>query len=231
MLLVRQNQQDRAFAPLEESAASNSKARAAALAPSEKEALAKYREDVQVVYDNGSTIYEKSCAFCHDGNGTGAGPDAGSLAIPPENISQVRAARPYILRSLSKGVPGTGMPYFAVFVRGKLEALITHLDERWGIAGTPADLEGVSRDELSKARAIYGERCASCHGADGRPTAAAAKFAPPPPPFTDWSLLPNRTIDVFTHGYPGTMMGAFGGGLSPELQSALVQVLYDLRKK
>jgi mono/diheme cytochrome c family protein len=231
MLLVRQNQQDRAFAPLQESAAANSRARAAALAPYEKAALAKYREDVQVVYDNGPTIYGRSCAFCHDGSGNGAGPDAGHLAVPPENISQVRAARPYLLRSLANGVPGTGMPYFAVFVRGKLEALIAHLDERWAIVGRPGDLEGVSGDALSKARAVYGERCASCHGADGRPTAAAAKFAPPPPPFTDWSLLPGRTIEVFTKGYPGTMMAAFGAGLSPDLQRALVQVLYDLRKR
>jgi mono/diheme cytochrome c family protein len=230
MLLVRQNQQERAFAPLEAAAAANSRARAAALAPFEKEALAKYREDLGTVYDSGPTIYAKSCAFCHGQNGDGLGPDARNLTISPEHVSAIRASRAYLLRSLANGVPGTGMPYFAVFVRGKLESLVAHLDERWGIVGAPSDLEGVSPDDLSKARAIYGERCASCHGADGRPTAAAAKFAPAPPPFTEWSLLPERTIEVFSAGYPGTMMAAFGAGLSPGLQRALVQVLYDLRK-
>jgi mono/diheme cytochrome c family protein len=231
MLLARQNRQDRAFAPLAQAAAANSRARAAALAPYEKEALARYREDLRVVYDNGPTIYEKSCAFCHGASGDGLGPDAASLAVPPEHVSAIRASRPYLLRTLADGVPGTGMPYFAVFVRGKLESLIAHLDERWGIVGTPPGLEGVSPDDLAKARELYAQRCASCHGSDGRPTAATAKFAPSPPPFTDWSLLPERTIEVFTTGYPGTMMVAFGAGLSPDLQRALVQSLYDLRKR
>lgn len=231
MLLVRQNQQDRAFAPLEEAAAANSRVRAAALAPYEEAVLARYREEVRVVYDNGPTIYGRSCAFCHDGNGNGLGPEAGNLAIPPENLSQVRAARPYLLKTLANGVPGTGMPYFAVFVRGKLEDLITHLDEGWGIVGRPPNLEGVSREGLEKARAIYGARCASCHGPDGRPTPAATKFEPPPPDFTDYSLLPKRTIEAFTRGYPRTLMGPFGAGLSPDLETALVQFLYDLRKR
>jgi mono/diheme cytochrome c family protein len=231
MLLVRQNQQDRAFAPLEAAAAAGSRDRAAALAPYEKEALAKYREDVRTVYDNGPTIYGKSCAFCHGENGDGRGAEAGNLAIPPAAISEVRAARPYLHRILAAGVPGTGMPYFAVFVYGRIEGLIAYLDKRWGVVGMPQAVPGVSAADLGRAQKIYGERCASCHGPDGRPTAAAAKFAPPPPHFTDYSLSPGRTIEVFTRGYPGTIMGPFGAGLSPELQSALVQVLYDLRKR
>jgi cytochrome c len=229
MLLVRENQQDRALAALDEAFAASGRARAAALAPYEEQALAKYRQDVQIVYDNGATIYGRSCAFCHAASGNGLGPEAGNLAIPPEDIFEVRAARPYLLRILANGVPGTGMPYFAVFVRGKLEDVINDLDGRWGIVGKPPDVEGVSAADLDKARTIYGERCASCHGPDGRPTVAAAKFEPPPPPFTDCSLLPKRSIDIFTRGYPGTMMKPFGAGLSPDIQNALVQVLYSMR--
>jgi mono/diheme cytochrome c family protein len=229
MLLVRQRQQDRAFGPLEEAAETGRKERAAALVPYEKQALADYLEDEGRVYDNGRTIYKGSCAFCHGREGNGAGAEAGNLAIPPEDLAQVRASRPYLLRALAAGVPGTAMPYFAVFVRGKLESLVDTMNERWGIAGAYPELSSVRPADLAKAAGIYRERCASCHGPDGRPTAAAARFTPPPPAFTDFSLLPRRTIEVFTHGYPGTAMGPFGAGLEPDLELALVRVLYAKR--
>jgi len=229
MLLVRQDRQDRAFASLEASAASLGRARAEALAPYEKEALAKYREDVRRAYDNAPTIYGRSCAFCHGEEGDGRGPEAGNLAVPPEDITQIRASRPYLLSVLAGGVRGTAMPYFAVFVRGKLVDLVAYLDERWGVVGMPPPVSGVSPADLEQAGKLYSERCASCHGPAGVPTAAAEKFEPPPPRFTEYSLLPGRAMEVMSGGYHGTMMGGFAAGLSPQLKKALVQVLYDLR--
>jgi mono/diheme cytochrome c family protein len=230
MLLVRQSLQDRAFGPLEAEAEAGRKERAAALAPYREPALADYLEDMGRVYDNGRTIYAGSCAFCHGEKGDGAGPEAGKLAIPPEDLIQVRASRPHLLQVLAAGVPGTAMPYFAVFVRGKLEDLLDTLDGRWNITGARPELAAVPAADLAAARKIYDDRCAACHGPDGRPTAAGERLEPPPPPFTEYSLLPQRTIEVFTHGYPGTAMGPFGAGLGPGIEMALVQVLYEKRR-
>jgi mono/diheme cytochrome c family protein len=224
MLLVRQRQQDRAFSPLLEAAEAGRRERAAALIPYEN------LEDEERVYDKGEDLYAGSCAFCHGRAGDGAGAEAGNLAVPPEDLAQVRASRPYLLETLAAGVPGTAMPYFAVFVRGKLEGLVDTMNARWGITGSCPRPGDVSPAALAKAAGIYRERCASCHGQDGRPTAAAARFTPPPPPFTDFSLLPRRTIEVFTHGYPGTAMGPFGAGLDHDLELALVGVLYEKRR-
>ena len=231
MLLVRENQQERSVAAVESAAESRKTARARALAPYEEEALAGYRDDLGRVYDNGPTIYGRSCAFCHAENGDGRGPEAGGLAVAPEDISGIRASRTYLMEILARGVRGTAMPYFAVFVRGKLEGLVTYLDERWDVVGSPAPIQGITEADLEKAREVYSRRCAGCHGPDGVPTAAAEKFEPPPPPFTEYSLLPARADEVMTGGYHGTMMGGFAVGLSPELKKALIQVLYDLRRK
>jgi mono/diheme cytochrome c family protein len=226
MLLARQVHQDRAFAPLEASSAAASRERRAVLKPYEREALAGYRKDMEAAYDDGPAIYAGSCAFCHGEKGNGRGPAAGELAIPPEDIAQVRAARPMLLKTIASGVPGTGMPYFSVFIRTKLESLIDYLDKRWDTVGFPPPLTGIPAARLEQARRIYAQRCAACHGPDGRPTPAAAKFQPPPPDFAQFRLLPQRAIEVFTHGYPGTMMGPYGAGLPLDVREPLVQVLY-----
>jgi mono/diheme cytochrome c family protein len=231
MLLVRQHQQDRAFAPLEEKSREAARSYAELLRPYQDAAISRYRKDLETVYDNGDTIYGKSCAFCHNSNGDGAGPEAGNLSVPPEAIADVRAARPYLHKILAAGVGGSGMPYFAVFTRPKLEMLIDLMNERWRILDPPPAVEGVPPSDKAEAEKTYGQVCAGCHGRDGRPTASALKYKPPPPDFTRYSLLPERALRVMTEGYHGTVMGPFGQALKPEIRRALVQVLYGMRKE
>ena len=99
----------------------------AALAPYEKEALNRYLEDVRTVYDNGETVFRKSCAFCHGENGDGQGVEAPNLSVPPEDITAVRTDRAYLLEIISTGVAGTGMPHFDIFTRGLLKKLAAYL--------------------------------------------------------------------------------------------------------
>lgn len=230
MLTVRQHQQDRSFAGLEARAAEESKRYASLLRPYEDAAVGRYKKDVETVYDNGPTIYGQSCAFCHNENGDGNGAEARNLTVSPEAISAVRAARRYVYEILKGGVGGSAMPYFTVFTRDKLEMLIDLLNERWQILGPPPPLDGVSPADKAEAQRTYGQVCAGCHGPDGKPPANALKFKPPPPDFTQYSLLPGRALDVINGGYRGTVMGPFGQTLSPTVKTALVQVLYDLRK-
>ncbi len=230
MLAVRQHEQDRSFAGLEARAAEESKRYAALLKPFEEAAVGRYQKDVETVYDNGPTIYGQSCSFCHSEKGDGNGAEARNLAVPPEAISAVRSSRPYIYKILTGGVGGSAMPYFTVFARDKLEMLIDLMNERWQILGSPPLVDGVSPADKAEGEKTYAQVCAGCHGSDGKPTANALKFKPPPPDFTQFSLLPDRALEVINGGYHGTVMGPFGQTLSPAVKTALVQVLYNLRK-
>jgi mono/diheme cytochrome c family protein len=231
MLLVRQHQQDRAFAPVERRAGEAARRYASLLEPYREAAVGRYRDDLETVYDNGVTIYGKSCAFCHSTNGDGDGPEAGNLSVPPEAVADIRAARPYVHNILTAGIAGSAMPYFTVFTRPKLEMLIDLMNERWRILDAPPAVEGVPPADKEEAERVYGQVCAGCHGRDGRPTQSALKFKPPPPDFAQYSLLPGRALRVMSEGYHGTVMGPFGQALKPEVRTALVQVLYDLRRK
>jgi mono/diheme cytochrome c family protein len=230
MLAVRQHQQDRSFSGLEAKSAAETARYVALLQPYEEAGVSRYKKDVVTVYDNGPTIYGQSCAFCHNGNGDGNGAEAGNLAVPPEAVSAIRAARPYVYEILTAGIDGTAMPYFTVFTRDKLEMLIDLMNERWQILGPPPPVDGISPENKAEAQKTYGQVCAGCHGQDGKPTPTALKFKPPPPDFTQYSLLTERALEVINSGYHGTVMGPFGQTLRPEVRTALVQVLYDLRK-
>ncbi len=230
MLTVRQHQQDRAFSGIEAKAAEEANRYAAVLQPYEEAALGRYKKDVETVYDNGPTIYAMSCAFCHNANGDGKGPEHDNLTVPPEGISAIRTTRPYVYKMLTEGIEGSAMPYFTVFTKDKLDRLIDFMNERWQILGPVPAVDGVSPEDKAEAVKTYAQVCAGCHGPDGRPAPNAAKFKPPPPDFTQYSLLPERALEVIHEGYHGTVMGPFGRALKPETKTALVQVLYDLRK-
>lgn len=230
MLLVRQHQQDRAFAPLEAKADEAARGYAALLEPYRDAAVTRYKRDLETVYDNGPTIYGRSCAFCHGEKGDGRGAEAAHLSVPPENITALRVARPYLRGILAAGIEGSAMPYFAVFTRPKLELLIDSLNERWRVLELPPEVEGVTADGLARADQVYEQTCAGCHGRDGVPAANALKFKPPPPDLSRYSLLPERAIEVLNEGYRGTVMGPFGRSLEPAVKTALVRVLYHLRR-
>lgn len=70
------------------------------------------------------------------------------------------------------------------------------------------------RPSLDRARALYAQACAACHGTrgDGR-SPAAARLDPPPADFTDperrAGLSPHRAYNAVTFGVPGTGMPSF----------------------
>jgi mono/diheme cytochrome c family protein len=229
MLMVRQRQQDLGFSGLEKAALANSAKLAPLLAPFQSAALARYQQEIRTSGDEAEAAFRESCAFCHGENGDGAGQEAGNLLIPPENIAGIRLSRPYLFKILSSGVPGTGMPYFSIFVREKLEKLIDFLNQHWGVIGTPPLQPSVPAADLNRAEDVYRQVCASCHGQDGRPTPSARAFEPPPPDFTQYSLLPQRADEVISNGYRGTLMSGFKAIIPPEIRMALIQVLYSKR--
>lgn len=231
MLLARQVFQDTGLLSLEKEINANATAyRQQTVIPNRAEALGQYQQDMDYAYDNGQTIFERSCAFCHGSTGEGNGVEAKNLTVPPEVIAAVHSTRPYLFQILSKGVPGSGMPYFSLYTPNRLNALIDYLNERYHVL-TPPDTVPVTITAVARQQAegVFASTCATCHGNDGRGTAAARQYQPPVPDFTVYNLAPQRAMDVITNGYPGTVMAAYGQlpadvrwGLAAKVQSFFI---------
>lgn len=229
MLLARQAIQDRGMATVLKQAKESAVAYQKQLAPYQPQALADYHTALTQVAQRGDAIYAGSCTFCHGATGEGNGAEAAQLAVPPEKVAQIRTTRSYLYQLIAHGVPGSGMPYFAVFDRNKLEGLIDDLHQRYQILHKPAPVSvKLSTTALEEARQVYQQTCSGCHGADGRGTAESAQFKPAPPDFRYYSLTPARTFEVVSTGYPGTMMAAYGN-LPEETRWALVRLLHAMR--
>jgi mono/diheme cytochrome c family protein len=231
MLLARQLIQDKKFMSLDKQLQTNAQGYQKTLQPYNMEALDKYQSDINVVYNNGETIYRRSCSFCHGANKDGKGSEAGNLSIPPENISAIRTTRQYFHTILAGGVSGSAMPYFTVFDRYKLDSLIGYLDKKYRVLSLPEPLPvKISDTALQQSRNIYYATCSQCHGMEGKATALSKGFRPPPPDFTVYSLSPERAFDVITNGYSGTVMYPFSNW-PEDVRWGLVKIITDKRTK
>lgn len=230
MLLTRQFIQDRSLVPLTKELEANAVEYEKKLSNYTQTALENYQNDLNTVYDNGKTVFEKSCSFCHGENADGKGNEALNLNIPPEAISSVRTTSETLRQILIKGVPGTGMPYFGYYEKGKINRLIDFLNSRFQTLGKlPPVPVSISPSDQEKTNQIFSENCAACHGKDGRGTPEARKFEPPPSDFTVYNLLPERAFEVITNGYPGTMMVSFAN-LPEGVRWGLVKIVNDKRR-
>jgi mono/diheme cytochrome c family protein len=231
MLLVRQIIQDKSFVPFEKQLNANAQSYQKILQPYNQEALEKYQSDINIVYDNGETIYRKSCAFCHGENMDGKGSEAKNLAILPEDITAIRTTRQYLHTILTEGISGSAMPYFTVFDRYKLESLTDYIDKEYHVIRLPEPLPvKISDAVLKQSQKVYSETCGQCHGIDGKSTALSKGFRPPPPEFTVYSLSPEKAFDVITNGYSGTVMYSFSN-LTEDVRWGLVKIINDKRTK
>ncbi|HVP35382.1 MAG TPA: c-type cytochrome [Terriglobales bacterium] len=230
MLFTRQMLQDKSLLPLNRELEANARVYEKNLSSYSQSALDNYQNDLNTVYDNGKTIFEKSCTFCHGGNADGKGNEAVNLNIQPEAIASIRANRDYIYDILIKGVNGTAMPYFGYYEKGKLNSLIDFLNVRFEVLGklSPVPVT-ITLSDQEKADQTFSQVCSSCHGKDGRGAPEAIKFQPPPPDFTVYNLLPGRAFEVISNGYPGTMMTLFSN-LPEGVRWGLVKIVNDKRK-
>lgn len=229
MLLIRQHFQDLSFVPLAQKVKKNSDIYMQLLSPYQSKAIRHYMSNIGLVYDSGPTIYSQSCSFCHGSDGNGKGPEAVNLSIPPEDISAIRTTNGYIYNKIVKGIPGTSMPYFAIFDKGKLQRLIDYLNVRFHVLALPKNVPvSVPKSTLNRAATIYKDTCSMCHGVDGRGSESSRSFQPPPPDFTKFSLSPSRAFEVIGDGYPGTAMPPFQS-LRKDVRWGLVMIIYKKR--
>ncbi|OIQ49783.1 Cytochrome c [Pseudodesulfovibrio hydrargyri] len=226
MLAARQFLQDSTLMPLHRQARTALARESADLARFQQPALDAFRVKLATVYDNGPTLYEKSCQPCHGAGGLGDGPAARRLLVRAEDIAAVRADRDYVRQVLLAGWPGSGMPYFTVFDKDKIDALLDQLDASFTLFGPTT----VPRREVGQqARDLWKNTCATCHGATGQPSPFGLTLRPAPPDLSRFSLQPERSLQIITEGYPGTVMQPYRD-LPEETRRDLVAISSNLRR-
>jgi len=232
MLMTRQLLQWQGMAPVERTATQAVARLQSELAAHREEALAAYQGDQQAVYDQGSTIYRRSCAFCHGANAQGNGSAAAALAILPENLTAIRTTRPYLTRLLAEGIPGTGMPFFSIFTTDKLDLVIDDLNSHYSLLDAPEPVSPpVSPAVKQRARDRYRQSCIACHGQDGRgQTDMLSNLTPPPPDFTQYTLQPDYMLSIITNGYHGTAMSGHAN-LPVDVRRGLVEIVQEFYRK
>ncbi|WP_374282959.1 cytochrome c [Desulfovibrio sp.] len=206
MLLARQLLQLEAMGPTQAEATAQRQQKVEELAPFSQKALDAFAVKLRTVYDNGDTIYDGACEPCHGLDGRGVGPESHRLRTPATDLAALRIDRDYAYEMICDGTPGTGMPYFRMFDREKIDALLDALDRRFAMfAATPPPPRDISPESLE----VWIGMCAKCHAADGSVTATGKAMQPPPPDFRRSSVSHERALKIITEGYPGTGMPAY----------------------
>ncbi|MBB5144256.1 c-type cytochrome [Desulfovibrio intestinalis] len=207
MLVGRQFIQDESLNPLQAANDAYRTERAKTMDPFRQPSLDAYALKLKTVYDNGDTIYDQACAPCHGLEGKGDGPVAARLLIPAEDIAAIRADREYVYTLVRDGVPGSGMPYFRLYDREKIEMVLDTMGKRfdmYGKADVPPD-----REPEGEAMFVWAETCSVCHGVAGEITEFGHTLLPPPPDLQKFAMTHARALEVITNGYPGTVMPPF----------------------
>ena len=119
---------------------------------------------------DGAALYAKYCALCHADDRSGYAADHAPSLRSPELMGN--ASGQFLWSAVSYGRPGTPMAAFAEEQGGPLShgaqhALMDWLVEEAGVERAPLEDAPVKGD-LGVGAVIYGEHCASCHGAQGQ---------------------------------------------------------------
>jgi mono/diheme cytochrome c family protein len=144
----------------------------------------------------GRELYAKQCAPCHGPDGRGDGAAAYLLSPKPRDFRAGNyrlvstwervATDDDLFRTITRGIPGSAMPSWEHLSDADRRALVVHLRSfadqavtvvpskapEGGAAGAgvvlvppePAD----SSTNVARARELFAEACASCHGAQGK---------------------------------------------------------------
>ncbi|MFG0262160.1 MAG: cbb3-type cytochrome c oxidase subunit I [Novipirellula sp. JB048] len=133
--------------------------------------------------NEGHRLFQAHCVGCHLDCGCGDAPAAASLLPKPRELTSVHLSPAKLSDVLWNGVPGTSMPAWNELPMEDLRALAaftTQLSQP--LHETEPPLE--ERD-ASRARELFAQNCALCHGEQGRGDGVSAAAVDPKP--TDFS--------------------------------------------
>ncbi|MDH5493113.1 MAG: c-type cytochrome [Myxococcales bacterium] len=171
----------------------------------------------------GARLYRTYCALCHGEEGEGyASDDANALAN--ENFLSI-ATTEFLETAIARGRPGTPMAAYAREWGGplsetELNALVAFI-EAWRDEPPLAVHDAEVRGESARAQALYGRRCASCHGDRGQGETAMSLRNPI---FLD-SVSNGFLRHSIQKGRRGTPMPGFEEELAPTQIDDLVALI------
>lgn len=162
---------------------------------------------------DGATLWGSFCAACHGPSGEGMryGAAAAFPAVANQDFLAVASDR-FLRETITHGRPGRRMPAWGEGSGGlrpeEIDAVIAHLRSLGGGVPAPSEtqpLRWASGDAAEGAR-LYGEACASCHGANGEgkegPALANKRFLA--------AASDTYLVETIRRGRRGTSMPAFG---------------------
>jgi cytochrome c oxidase cbb3-type subunit 3 len=181
-----------------------------------------------------ATLYGQNCAGCHGADGKSG---AAIAMNNPVYLAIIDDAS--MRRVIASGSPGTAMPPFAQSAGGSLtdrqiDLLIAGIRKSWtgppdAAAGAPPYSSSAAGDS-SRGAQVYARDCQSCHGPDGRGSAAGSIVDA-----SYLSLVSNqylRTIVIAGRpdiGHPDWKNDVSGQSLTPEQVSDVVAWLASKR--
>jgi cytochrome c oxidase cbb3-type subunit 3 len=168
---------------------------------------------VHAADDPGARLYASHCAACHGSNGMGG---VGVPIALSDFLSQ--ADDGYLRKTIRLGRPGRVMPAFAQLSDAEVDAIVRHV-RGWQKA-PPIKPPAVGRGDAARGGELYGNYCASCHGAHGEGArGTGVTFSRPrelpilPPALNNSGFLAAASDamikSVLMHGRADTPMGPF----------------------
>jgi DMSO reductase family type II enzyme heme b subunit len=184
-------------------------------------------------------IYAKRCALCHGGEGDGQGPAAERLIPPPRDFSEgqykikttgfddIVPNDTDLFRMIRDGMPGTAMPGWSDMLSDQdMWDLVAYIKTFAGLEeekpGEQVDYGkqvATSDESIAAGRKLFLDRCAECHGDEGKGDAIkklkddAGNRTWPRNLTKPWTFrASNDPKDIFTRitvGIAGTQMPSF----------------------
>lgn len=172
---------------------------------------------------DGAGMYARNCALCHGADGQGYA-SGNAPALSNQDFLVIASDR-FIRHAVEHGRPGTAMSAWGTFYGGPLslpqgDVVVDHLRSKQTVATVILDTDPIN-GSLDNGRAIYGRRCASCHG-DGGGGGSAPSLNNPT--FLS-SVLDHYLRHSIENGRGGTPMVGFGGTLTSDEVADLVDLI------
>jgi cytochrome c oxidase cbb3-type subunit I/II len=160
-------------------------------------------EEWATLFEEGKKLYIEKCLSCHGCSGNGQGPYARQVVTRPANLNErlknyPDPDAPFHFWRVSKGVPGTAMPPWALsqdedtiwkintyemsFTAGSLRTVSGDVSDAEGdkfndATGITPPIAGTA-DQYEMGKELYELYCAQCHGTDGHGDGTASILSP-----------------------------------------------------
>jgi mono/diheme cytochrome c family protein len=173
----------------------------------------------------GKSIYVEKCAPCHGISGEGDGPRAAQLSNPVPALASIELSR-----------QTSPARWYEIVTRGNLDRFMPPFpslsdSQRWDVVAYALSLSS-QQATIAEGQQLYQEKCAGCHGVNGKGDGVEAGSLPKAPTnLTDLAFSATRTgVDLYSSISIGISpaMPAFGNELSQAERWALVDYLRSL---